>query len=47
MQNILAFAKYVLHLVPIETLLMVIAIVKVIVIVILLLHGCGDIAVVR
>jgi hypothetical protein len=45
MQNILAFAKYVLHLVPIETLLMVIAIVMVIVI--LLLHGCGDIAVVR
>jgi uncharacterized membrane protein len=43
MSNLLAFAKYVPHLVAVETLVMVIAIV----IVILLLHGCGDMVVVR
>jgi hypothetical protein len=47
MPNLLAFAKYVLHLVAIETLLMVITIVIIIVIVSLLLHGCGDMDVVR
>ena len=47
MPNLLAFAKYVLHLVAVETLLMVVAIVMVIVIILLLLHGCGDMAVVR
>ena len=57
MPKLLAFAKYVLHLVAVETLLMVtaivmvivmvIAIVMVIVTVILLLHGCRDMAVVR
>ena len=47
MPNLLAFAKYVLHLVAVETLLMVITIVMVIVIVILLLHGCGEMAIVR
>ena len=45
MPNLLPFAKYVLHLVAVETLLMVIAIVMVIII--LLLHGCGDMAIVR
>ena len=56
MPNLLAFAKYVLHLVGIsseETLLIVLIIVMVmvmviiIVIVIVLLHGCGDMAVVQ
>jgi hypothetical protein len=51
MANLLVFAKYVLHLVAIGTLLMVITIVMVMVmvmvIVIVLLHGCGYMAVIR
>jgi hypothetical protein len=53
MPNLLAFAKYVLRLVAVETLLMVITIIIVIVMVIviiigiLLLHGGGDMVVVR
>ena len=42
MPNLLSFAKYVLHLVAVETLLMVITIVMVIVII----HGCEDMVVV-
>jgi hypothetical protein len=49
MANLLVFAKYVLHLVAIGTLLMVITIVMVMVmvIVIVFLHGCGYMAVIR
>jgi hypothetical protein len=47
MANLLVFAKYVLHLVAIGTLLMVITIVMVMVMVIVLLHGCGYMAVIR
>jgi hypothetical protein len=61
MPNLLAFAKYVLHHVAVETLLMVIAIamvivltivvviimVIVIVIAIVLLHGFGEMAIIR
>ena len=55
MPNLLACAKYVLHRVAVETLVMVIAIVMiivltiiiVIVIIIIIVHGCGDMAIVR
>ena len=56
MPNLLAFAKYVLHLVAVETLLMVITIVMaiaiimvmvIVIVIVILLHGCGDMAVVR
>jgi hypothetical protein len=52
MPNLLAFAKYVLHLVAVETLLMVIAIIMVmvmvmVIVIVILLHGCRDMTVVQ